>query len=129
MPTAAAPLGTDSGHPIATDSGGLIGVDVALTITTGTSAPAPGATSSAIDVSAPTVIKAAPGQVVTVNVTTAGSTTGAIYDLATTSGEDSSSLVGVIPEAVGSYSFGSFPCFVGILIVPGTSQVLSVAFA
>jgi hypothetical protein len=122
-------LVTDAGSPIVTDAGDEIGVEVALTITVGAYLGAPGASSTALDITAPTVIKDAPGQVVIVNVTTAGSTTGALYDFAATSGETASNLVGVIPEAVGSYPFNSFPCFTGILVVPGTGQILSVAFS
>jgi hypothetical protein len=122
-------LGTDSGDPIVTDDLQQMAVQVALTITTGGLVGPQGASSSAIDITAATVLKTGAGQVVTVNVTTAGSAPGAVYDFAETTGETSSNLVGVIPEAVGSYPFNGFPCFTGILVVPGTGQVLSVAFS
>jgi hypothetical protein len=90
---------------------------------------APGSSGSALNVSAATVIKAAPGTVGTVSVVTAGSSVGGVYDLAVTTGYDAANQVGTIPEAVGTYPFFSFPCFAGILIVPGTGQVVSVSFS
>lgn len=89
--------------------------------------PRLGGNASKLNVTAATVIKATPGTVMTVCVTTAGTTTGAIYDAATTSGNTAANLIGVIPEAIGTYVY-TFPCFTGILVVPGTSQVCAVAF-
>ena len=90
--------------------------------------PRPGGNNSALNVTAPTVIKATPGTVFTVTVNTAGSTAGLIHDCATTGAVTAANLVGTIPDVVGVYSF-SFPCLVGIVVTPGTAQVVSVAFA
>jgi len=102
---------------------------VAATITFGGLAAPPGAAGSALNIAAATVIKDAPGSIVTVSVVTAGSSTGGVYDFAATTGYGAAEQVGTIPEAVGTYPFYSFPCFTGILVVPGTGQVLSVSFA
>ena len=89
--------------------------------------PRPGGSASALNLSAATVIKASPGTVYTVNVTTLGSTPGAIYDAATTAGNVAANLVGNF-EAVGTYRF-EFPCLVGILFEPGTSMIASVSYS
>ncbi len=92
--------------------------------------PAPGGNQTALDVSATTVIKATPGRIYTVNVTTAGSTTGSIYDNnSAVSGNVAAALVAVVPLAIGIYPLGPFPCVnTGIVFVPGTGMVASIAF-
>lgn len=90
--------------------------------------PAPGGNASRLNVTAATVVKATPGTVFTVSVTTAGSAAGAVYDAAATSGNTAANLVATLPNTVGVYSL-TFPCSKGILVVPGTAQVVSVAYA
>lgn len=90
--------------------------------------PRPGGNASHLNISAETVVKAFPGTVFTVVVTTAGSAAGAVYDAATTSGDVAANLVATLPNTVGVYNL-SFPCANGILVVPGTAQVVSVAYA
>ncbi len=87
-----------------------------------------GGDNNKLDISAATVVKATPGTCWEVNVTTAGTTTGAIYDTNATGSVGAANLVAVIPDVVGSYTF-TFPCLTGITVVPGTGQVVSVAFA
>lgn len=80
-----------------------------------------------LNISAATAIKSSRGRIVKVNVTTAGSTNGAVYDHATTTGTGAANLVAVIPDVVGSYLI-DFPCATGIVITPGTGMVVSVSF-
>jgi len=80
-----------------------------------------------LNISTPTVVKAMKGRITKVNVTTAGSTTGSVYDHPTTAGVAAANLVGVIPDVVGNYLF-DFPCGTGIVIVPGTGMVVSVSY-
>jgi len=80
-----------------------------------------------LNISTATAIKSSKGRIVKVNVTTAGSANGAIYDHPTTTGIGASNLVGVIPDVIGTYSF-DFPCATGIVIVPPTAGVVSVSF-
>jgi hypothetical protein len=80
-----------------------------------------------LNISAATAIKSSKGRIVNVNVTTAGSGNGAIYDHATTSGTGATNLVAVIPDTIGSYLI-DFPCANGIVITPGTGMVVSVSF-
>lgn len=90
--------------------------------------PRPGGSASVLNVTAATVVKAAPGTIYTVVVTTPGSAAGSVHDVLTTAGATASNLVFDIPNTAGVYSL-TFPCAVGIVVTPGTGQVLSVAFA
>ncbi|MDA8416053.1 MAG: hypothetical protein M0Z78_03100 [Betaproteobacteria bacterium] len=81
-----------------------------------------------LNISAATLVKTGVGVICRVNVTTAGSTVGGVYDFNATTGEGAANLVSAIPNAVGNYEV-YFKCDLGILIVPGTGQVVSVAYA
>jgi hypothetical protein len=80
-----------------------------------------------LNISTTTAIKSSKGRIAKVNVTTAGSSTGSIYDHATTTGTGATNLVAVIPDIVGSYVI-DFPCANGIVIAPGTGMVVSVSY-
>src|SRR4029077_425067 len=80
------------------------------------------------NISVATVVKAAPGSIIAVSVITAGSTVGTINDTLTTAAAAASHQVGVAPNAVGVTPFYSFPCTTGIVVVPGTGQVLAVGY-
>jgi hypothetical protein len=71
-------------------------------------------------------LKGVPGRVAVISVVVAGSTTGKVIDssLASASGP----ITYVIPEAVGVYVV-NLPCAYGILVTPGTSQVLTVSYS
>lgn len=87
----------------------------------------PGGARSALDITAATVVKASAGVLYRVSVTTAGSAAGSVYDYASTSGQGASDLVASIPNAVGVTEL-LWPCNTGILIVPGTGQIVSVSY-
>lgn len=84
-----------------------------------------GAQNKAI-LSSATLVQSGKGRVASISVTTAGSATGMIYDanLATST----TNPVYVIPEAVGLYVV-NLPVSFGIVIVPGTDQVLTVSYS
>lgn len=90
--------------------------------------PRYGGNASKLNISAATVVKATPCTLFRVNVTTAGSTAGTVYDAATTGGNTAANLIAELPNTVGTYEF-EWPCATGILVDPGTGQVVSVAFA
>lgn len=90
-------------------------------------APTPYGNFTWLDISAATVVKASSGVVVMVNVITAGSTAGTVNDVATTGGAAVANQVAAIPNTIGSYAV-NMPCATGIVVVPGTSQVVSVSF-
>jgi hypothetical protein len=75
-----------------------------------------------------TVVKAVAGRLYSVNVTTAGSSTGAIYDSSTVAGAGTSNFIAVIPNSVGSISF-NWPVANGIVFVPGSGQVASISYS
>lgn len=90
--------------------------------------PRQGGDKSNLNVTAATVVKATPGTVWTVNVTTAGSAPGTVHDVATTGAAAAANLVAEIPNTVGTYTL-TFPCLTGIVVTPGTGQVVSVAYS
>ena len=84
-------------------------------------------TKTFFDISSATVIKSAAGRIAKVSVIVAGSTNGAVYDATSTSGNTAANQLAVIPEAVGTYLI-DMPAFNGIVIAPGTSQVVTVSY-
>lgn len=62
-----------------------------------------------------------------VNVLTAGTTLGSINDCLSIAGASASNLVASIPNVVGPLLL-DFPCFLGIVVTPGTGQVVSVSY-
>lgn len=90
--------------------------------------PRPGGNDNKLNITAATVVKATPGTVYDVVVNTAGSTAGTVSDVATTGGVAAANLIYNIPNTVGVYRL-EFPCLVGIVVTPGTGQVLSVSFS
>lgn len=84
--------------------------------------------STAEKISAPTVIKSSPGRVASVSVTTAGSTAGTMYDAVSLT--DTTSPFYIIPAAIGTTPYiVNLPTDSGIVVVPGTGQVLTVSFS
>lgn len=80
-----------------------------------------------LDISAQTLVVAGVGRVARVSVTTAGSTAGTINDSKTTGGVAATNVIAAIPMAVGVYEI-DFPFYGGLVITPGTSQVISVTY-
>lgn len=80
--------------------------------------------------SASTVIKAAPGRLGRVNVTTisGGTNGGSVYDAATTGAAAASNLIATLPKTVGSYEF-DWPFNNGLVYIPGTSEVVSISWS
>lgn len=86
-----------------------------------------GGVSSTYNISAATVVKATKGTLMRVSVITAGTTAGTVNDVATTGGAAVGNQIGTIPDTVGTYEF-AWPCATGIVVVPGTGQVLAVSY-
>jgi hypothetical protein len=81
-------------------------------------------------ISAPTVVKTTPGRVCAVSITTAGSATGMIYDA--TNLNTTTAPLWVIPAAAASNGqpyVVNLPTDSGILVVPGTGQVLTLSWS
>lgn len=83
--------------------------------------------SGKLNITTSTVVKPAPGRLIVVNVTTAGSGAGAVYDSTTVGGIAASNLIFSVPNTAGVY-YVPFPFLNGLTVIPGTGQVLSVSF-
>ena len=88
--------------------------------------PVDGAQFSALYCNGSTQVKSSPGIIRQVNVLVAGSA-GAIYDCVGTAHAATANEVAVVPATVGPLLL-NFPCAVGILYVPGASQVASISY-
>lgn len=84
---------------------------------------------SALNITAATVIKAAPGRVFTATVVVAGSGAGSINDCAATGDVDATNEIATLPASVQNILLGGFPCFTGITVTPGSGQTIAVSFA
>ncbi len=117
---------TDSGTAATTQRRQVVSATGVVRLPRGTG-PQPGGNRSALGMAASTVIKDTPGLIFRVNVLTAGSTAGSVYDCAAVADVDPSNLVATIPATVRSHKL-VWPCAVGIVYVPGTLQVASASF-
>src|SRR6267142_6130456 len=70
-------------------------------------------------ITAPTVIKSAPGRIANVSVITAGTSPGMIYDGTTLTA--TTKPLGAIPNTVGIFTI-NLPLSFGLLVVPGAGQ-------
>lgn len=80
-----------------------------------------------LNITAATVVKAAPGLIGRVFVNTAGSTVGSLSDAATTGAIAAANLISALPNTVGPLTIEAYTAN-GIVITPGTGQVLSITY-
>ena len=93
-------------------------------------APAPGGNKSVLNINARAVVSAVPAILVTVTVVALGTGPGFVWDTNTTTGVGAANLIGTIPNALGTYYFNSWPCFVGIVVQrPTSSGAVVVAYS
>jgi len=85
-------------------------------------------TQRVVNITANTVVKAAPGTVWTVSVLVAGSAAGGVYDAATVAAAASSNEIYVTPNTVGAINLNGFSCTSGIVVKPGTGQTIAISF-
>lgn len=81
---------------------------------------------SKLNITTATVVKAASGELVCFNVTVAGAA-GTINDVTTTGAAAAANVIAAIPAVVGSYC-GRFPFLSGLVVAPGSAQVVSVSY-
>jgi hypothetical protein len=86
--------------------------------------PQVGAFKTLPNITSPQVLKSAPGSVIGISVITAGSTAGGVYDTPTLGGASAATQIWPIPMTAGYYEL-QWPCQQGIVIVPGTGQVVA----
>lgn len=92
--------------------------------------PTPYGSFNALNITAATVVKATRGVVVTVAVIVSGTTDGAVYDSASTTGNSAANQVAVVPSS-GPASDNiqvHMVCGTGITVVPGTGQTLAISY-
>lgn len=73
-----------------------------------------------------TVIKSSPGRICEIAIISAGTTTGYVYDSASTSATTAPMVP--LPNIVGVYKV-SFPVSFGLLIIPGAGQTISGSYS
>lgn len=83
--------------------------------------------SSALNITAATIVKPINGRILRFQVLVAGTTPGAAYDSVSTSGNTVANQVGVAPNTVGSYLI-DHPCVNGLVVIPGAGQTLAVTY-
>lgn len=83
-------------------------------------------TSSRAAINASTLVSSVPGRLVRVSITTAGSSTGTIYDSSSTG--TLTKPIWAIPNTIGIVDV-SIPVGIGIVVVPGTGQVVTVTYS
>jgi len=85
-------------------------------------------TSIAPGVSAQSVVSANPGRLCVVTVIAPGSASGTIYDASTTATAVAGRRLWTIPQTAGTYPIG-LPVEYGIVVTPGTGQVVAVGYS
>lgn len=75
-----------------------------------------------------TLVSSKPGRLVNIVVTTAGSTEGDVNDAASLSNVTTNNMIYKIPNTVGVHVIG-VPTMYGIVITPGTGQVVTVTYS
>ena len=76
-----------------------------------------------LNLTAATVLKAAPGRVIKIQVLVAGSAPGSVNDCLTTGATAVANEIASIPNAVGPVDVNA-ACLTGIVVVPGTGQTV-----
>lgn len=92
--------------------------------------PGPGGTLAAYNITAATVIKAAPGWIFKVIIITPPTVAGGIYNSSVTTGLGSSNLIDPIGTTVlagDEINLDGWPCDSGITVNPGTGGVVTVS--
>lgn len=83
------------------------------------------------NITAATVVKSSPGRAVSISVVTPGISAGSIHDCATAGAATVSNKIATVPNlatTVNPVIDVLWPCATGIVVIPGTSQVLAVSY-
>ena len=83
-----------------------------------------------LNITVATVVKATPGNLLSLTVVVAGSATGTINDCATTGAATAANTVAVLPDSVGPVPLPAvgLACATGIVVTPGTGQTIAVTY-
>lgn len=125
------PVNVNSAGTLATATGSTGNPAVPSLDASGNVRVNPNPQNSALGVNAASVIKAAAGRVGSVNIITGGSTAGAIYDCLTTAAVGTTNQIATLPALttaqLGVLTINSI-AKVGITVIPGTGQAVSVFY-
>lgn len=93
-------------------------------------APTPYGNYTHLGITSATVVKTGPGVVVTVVEIVSGSSSGAVYDSTSTTGNSAANQVAVIgsPGPANGLLPVNMPCINGIVVVPGTGQTVAISY-
>ena len=83
---------------------------------------------NALEISSPTLVQLGPSKLADVVVIVAGSTVGYIYDAGTVAAAVTGKRAFVIPNTVGMLQ-ASFPFQNGIVVIPGSGQIVSISYS
>jgi hypothetical protein len=79
------------------------------------------------NITAATLVKGAPGTLLTVQVIVSGNAPGTVNDVSTAGGAAAGNQIGTIPNQVGVTQF-RVPFLTGLVVVPGTGQTVAVSY-
>jgi hypothetical protein len=82
---------------------------------------------SSLGLNASSLVNTGSGRLYSINVTTAGTTAGSIYDTNSVSGAGSTNLIATIPATLGVINL-NWPYTKGLVYVPGSGQVASISY-
>jgi hypothetical protein len=87
-----------------------------------------GSKGAVLNITASAVVQGHAARLARISVLTAGSGAGAAHDCATTGAAAAGNKVATIPTTAGAVLDLDWPCATGIVIIPGSGQVLSVSY-
>jgi hypothetical protein len=105
-----------------------LGVDSVGSLKTTVVSSADVPTNSALNITTATLVKAGAGRIYGFSVNTGGSSAGAVYDIGATSLTGAANLVVNTPTVAGIQNVNA-PFTNGLVVSPGTSQVIAVFYA
>jgi hypothetical protein len=80
------------------------------------------------NLTAMTLVKNTTGRILAVSVNTAGTTTGGLYDAATTAAANSTNLLVTVPNTVGVFT-ANMTFKNGLVYIPGTAQATAICYS
>lgn len=86
------------------------------------------ALTTTLNITAPTVVKAAAGTVGTVSIVVKGTGNGRLNDCATTGAAVASNTFFALDDTVTSATVLNFPCATGIVVIPGTGMTIAISW-
>lgn len=83
---------------------------------------------SGLNITAATLVKAAPGRLVRVSVVVPGTAAGSVNDAATVAAAAATNQIASVQATAGNVVLFDWPCLAGIVVTPGAGQTLAVSY-